>query len=153
MLIAYCYARLLTLIRRTIAVRYFAIAFMIFAALQAHLPAAAEQRVTFRLFLSDLMRIYAQGAPEDREPMFSLCEVAEDQAARKHPGNEAWKGMVSQCFGAAALLEDLAGSDVACAYFIEAAAHYEKARPAPDEIEALRLSIGEVKAEIAKLGC
>lgn len=131
------------------------ILFLLF--LLASFPAVAvmpegPDAVSFRLYLGDLYRMRAQIWPQDQE-MTPWCQFARDNVAAGYPGNEAWLGMVSQCFGEAQL-EDPGGYRLAaCEYFIEAERHYLKAKPLPEEDAALLLMLDEVKTSIAGLGC
>ena len=123
----------------------------------ASFPAAAivpegPDGVSFRLYLGDVYRMRAKVWPQDLE-MAAWCQTAEDDAAGNHPGNEAWLGMVSQCFGQAQLEDEDGYRLAACEYFIEAERHYLKARPLPEEGAALLLMLDEVKTSIAGLGC
>lgn len=131
--------------------------FAVILFLLASFPAVAvmpegPDAVSFRLYLGDIYRMRAKIWPQDLE-MAPWCQIAMDDAEREHPGNEAWLGMVSQCFGEAQLQDDDGYRLAACEYFIDAERHYQKARTLPEEAPALLLMLDAVKQHIAKLEC
>jgi hypothetical protein len=134
--------------------RRFAFVLTIFAGLYATASAAPEnEQVTFRFFLGDIFKMYGQGWPSERGSFAEYCEVFAKAEAKKRGGGEVWQGMVSECLGYAQLSDDNGYPLAACAYFIEASAHYNKAKPEPYESEALERSREEMAQQIAGLGC
>jgi hypothetical protein len=114
---------------------------------------ADEPPMTFRWYLGDIFKMYGQASPNDRSPLASYCEIFAKEEAKRRGGGDVWQGMVSECLGYAQLSDEDGYPLAACAYFIEAAAHYGKARPEAYEIEALERSREEMTRQIAGLGC
>jgi hypothetical protein len=131
--------------------------FAVILFLLASFPAVAimpegPDAISFRLYLGDIYRMRAKIYPQDPE-MTPWCEMAQYAAEQEHPGNEAWLGMVSQCFGEAQMQDEGGYRLAACEYFIEAERHYQKAHTLPEEAAALLLMLDAVKQHIAKLEC
>ena len=124
----------------------------------AAFPAAAEtprgpDAVPFRLYVHDTFRVWSKLLPQDRGPLWEYCR-SEEEIMRDHPGEEVWLGAAAHCVADGELDSDYGGTRLAaCEYYIKAERHYVKARVKPEEAEALRLSIEEVKAGIAALEC
>ena len=133
--------------------RVFLALLLLIAGQSGAFPAAQNDRVTFRFFLGDIFRMYGQVSTDDRPPLATYCEVFAKDEAERQQNSETWKGMVSECFGYAQLSDEDGYPLAACAYFIEAATHYKKARPEPYEVEALDRSREEMAQQIAGLGC
>jgi hypothetical protein len=114
-------------------------------------PPKGVDGVSFRLYLGDLIRTYGKLWPEHRGRLADHCQAAEEDVSIRYAGSDAYRGAIAQCFGIAEL--DEGTRLAACEYFIEAAAHYSKAKVAPGETEALVLSLADAKAAIAGLGC
>jgi hypothetical protein len=115
-------------------------------------PLSAAERFTFAEYYEALLETDPQFPGKD---LNARCEETAIYVARHYSRNDAWHGVVSQCFAQVYVTKQHRhGFRVAaCAYFLEAQAHYERAHPQPDEVQALNRLKEEVARQIAGLDC
>lgn len=118
-------------------------------------PAAADAELpgpeVYRRFANSLFRAYV-AKPTEYQSVAFYCEDAA-ALSKSYAPNEAWLGMIAQCFAHAELADDEGSRLAACEYAIGARRYLAKARPKAHEAAGVQGALAEAEELIAKLEC